>query len=185
MRMTTRSLKVFMTQKECFQECFVHEKYFFFFFLSSLVTNWFFPSHLLSISFLRSISFFLFINRYSLIWLYRFISISFLTNRLKETFFYFEFFNEIFILFSLSLSLSSFLPSFLSFWQQQIKKCRYCQIVEGLWAQKNRLDNYFKEGKESVYYSARDRVFPQDKKGSVYGRKNRAGDKLHEVCSFK
>lgn len=42
------------------------------------------------------------------------------------------------------------------------------------------MDSVFDSGKESIYYSQRDRHFPQDRRGSARF-KNRAGDKLWQV----
>lgn len=46
--------------------------------------------------------------------------------------------------------------------------------------QKTRMDDVFDTGNERYYYNARDRIFPQDRKGGkVFW--NRAGDKLFEA----
>eukprot|EP01101_Sappina_pedata_P001142 TRINITY_DN1124_c0_g2_i1.p1 TRINITY_DN1124_c0_g2~~TRINITY_DN1124_c0_g2_i1.p1 ORF type:complete len:406 (-),score=121.46 TRINITY_DN1124_c0_g2_i1:101-1318(-) len=54
------------------------------------------------------------------------------------------------------------------------------ETVSALWEQKNRMDSLFEDGKGALYYSTRDTIFPEDKKGSSKFR-NRAGDKMMEV----
>eukprot|EP01127_Copromyxa_protea_P015435 TRINITY_DN443_c0_g1_i1.p1 TRINITY_DN443_c0_g1~~TRINITY_DN443_c0_g1_i1.p1 ORF type:complete len:564 (+),score=87.97 TRINITY_DN443_c0_g1_i1:10-1701(+) len=54
------------------------------------------------------------------------------------------------------------------------------ESVEQLWKQKSRMDDVFDEGKSGAYYTSRDKIWPQDSKGSNRFR-NRAGDKLLQV----
>jgi 23S rRNA U2552 (ribose-2'-O)-methylase RlmE/FtsJ len=54
------------------------------------------------------------------------------------------------------------------------------EVVDALWAQKDRMDEMFDAGKGDIYYKTRDRQFPQDRKGSS-NFSNRAGDKLWQV----
>lgn len=54
------------------------------------------------------------------------------------------------------------------------------ELVEELWAQKNRMDEMFDAGKGEIYYRIRDQQFPQDRRGSNKFA-NRAGDKLWQV----
>jgi len=56
------------------------------------------------------------------------------------------------------------------------------EVVDELWAQKNRLDGLFDAGKGDIYYRIRDQQFPQDRKGSTKFA-NRAGDKLWQVAT--
>lgn len=53
-------------------------------------------------------------------------------------------------------------------------------VITNLWYQKSRLDSIFDSNRQLVYYSVRDKFFPEDKTGS-YSFKNRAGDKLYEI----
>lgn len=52
--------------------------------------------------------------------------------------------------------------------------------IKDLWREKSRLDSMFDSGKERLYINMRDKVFPQDRKGSKKFS-NRAGDKLFEI----
>jgi len=52
--------------------------------------------------------------------------------------------------------------------------------IKRLFNQKTRMDRIFDSGDEHFYYEVRDKLFPQDRKGSSKFR-NRAGDKLNEV----
>lgn len=53
-------------------------------------------------------------------------------------------------------------------------------LVDELWAQKNRMDEMFDAGQGEIYYRIRDQQFPQDRRGSSKFA-NRAGDKLWQV----
>lgn len=55
-------------------------------------------------------------------------------------------------------------------------------LIADLWAQKSRMDPIFDDDKGRVYYEVRDRLFPQDRKGSSRFL-NRAGDKLWQVLN--
>jgi len=59
----------------------------------------------------------------------------------------------------------------------------YCSRadIDGLWAQKTRLDELFDAGDGDVYRRARDELYPVARRGSHQQLGNRAGDKLAEV----
>jgi len=54
------------------------------------------------------------------------------------------------------------------------------ELVKELWNEKSRLDNLFDQEKGHLYTNIRDKIFPQDRKGSKKFS-NRAGDKLYEI----
>jgi 23S rRNA U2552 (ribose-2'-O)-methylase RlmE/FtsJ len=74
-------------------------------------------------------------------------------------------------------NMSFFLP-------ERMSKTLFCDrsLVKRLWAEKSRMDVIFDGGHSELYYKYRNKLFPQDKKGSSEYN-NRAGDKLLELMN--